>query len=293
MSGLGLSWELVIADDGSTDGTRDWLRGVAARDERVRAVLLSRNFGHTPAYMAAFEHATGERIVLMDSDLQDEPEVIPRMLDLANEGHDVVYVVRGNRPEGPLMRLGFAVYYRLAGRVSSVPQPMHAGPFCMITRRVADRISELPERSLFFPGIRSYVGFSQAGLEVDRAPRRAGSSRISFGRRIAGALDGLLSFSSAPLRIASLFGIAIAGFTAVLMLFFIYFRLFTEVPIEGFTALVTVVLFVGGIQLLTVGIVGEYLARVYEEVKGRPRYVVEERLNLPPADEPPSDLAGS
>lgn len=280
MEGLGATWELVVADDGSTDGTRDFLRGLAGRDPRVKAVLLSRNFGHTPAYMAALEHASGQWVVVMDSDLQDEPEVIPRMLERAEQGNDVVYAIRGSRPESLPMRIAFGLYYRLAGRVSNVPQPPHAGPFSMLSRRVVDRIAELGERSLFFPGVRSYVGFSQVGIQVDRDERAGGRSRIPLGRRIAGALDGLLSFSSAPLRLASLLGIAIAGLTAALMLMFVYFKLFTEVPVRGFTALVTVILFVGGIQLLTVGIIGEYLARVYDEVKGRPRYIVDERLNL-------------
>ena len=280
MEALGVEWELVIADDGSTDGTRDYLRGLAARDSRVRAVLLSRNFGHTPAYMAALEHSRGDRVVLMDADLQDEPEAIPKMLELADEGNDVVYAIRGKRPEGLLMRLAFAIYYRLAGRVSTVNQPPHAGPFCVMSRRAVDEITTLPERGLFLPGVRSYIGFQQAGIRIDRAPRAGGGSRIPLRRRIAGALDGLFAFSSAPLRLAAWFGIAVASLSGALLLFFLYFKLFTDVPVKGFTALITVFLFIGGIQLLTVGIIGEYLGRVYDEVKGRPRYVVDERINM-------------
>jgi dolichol-phosphate mannosyltransferase len=230
--------------------------------------------------MAALEHSQGDRVVLMDADLQDEPEAIPKMLELADEGNDVVYAVRGKRPEGPLMRLAFAIYYRLAGRVSTVNQPPHAGPFCVMSRRAVDEITTLPERSLFLPGVRSYIGFQQAGIRIDRAPRAGGGSRIPLRRRIAGALDGLFAFSSAPLRLAAWFGIAVASLSGVLLLFFLYFKLFTDVPVKGFTALITVFLFIGGIQLLTVGIIGEYLGRVYDEVKGRPRYVVDERINM-------------
>lgn len=290
MAELGVDWELVIADDGSTDGTRDYLRGLASRDDRVKAVLLSRRFGHTPAYVAALEHARGDWIVVMDSDLQDEPEVIPRMLELADRGNDVVYAVKGKRPEGPLMRAAFSFYYRLAGRVSEIPQPAHAGPFCLMHRRVVDAISALPERSLFFPGVRAYVGFRQTGVVVDRPHRAGGDSRIPLRRRIAGALDGIFAFSTVPLRIAAWLGFGVAALSAVLELFFVYSKLFTDIPIAGFTALITAILFVGGIQLLAIGIIGEYLGRVYEEVKRRPRYVVEERLNLEPERLPPERL---
>jgi dolichol-phosphate mannosyltransferase len=295
MDGIGADWELVIADDGSTDGSRDYLRGLAERDPRVRGILLSRNFGHTPAYMAALEHTRGDWVVLMDADLQDEPESIPRLLEMAGQGNDVVYAVRGRRPEPLLMRAGFALYYRLAARISTVDQPPHAGPFCLMSRRVVDRISTLPERSLFFPGVRSYVGYQQAGVRIDRAPRSDGSSRIPLRRRIAGALDGLFAFSSAPLRLAASLGVAVATLSGLLLLFFLYFKLFTSVPVRGFTALITIFLFVGGVQLLTVGIIGEYLGRVYDEVKRRPRYVVEERVNVeagsgPGSGERPDDL---
>jgi dolichol-phosphate mannosyltransferase len=280
MAAEGVSWELVIADDGSTDGTREYLRELAGTDPRVKVVLLSRNFGHTPAYVASLDHTSGDWVVLMDSDLQDEPEVIPRMLELSRDGNEVVYAVKEKRPEGFLMRAAFSFYYWLAGRISTVEQPRHAGPFCLMSRRVVDEIGAMPERSLFFPGVRAFVGFKQAGVPVQRPPRAAGSSRIPLSRRIAGALDGILAFSAAPLRFAAWLGLFVALFTSVLELFFIGFKLFADVEVPGFTALITLILFLGGVQLLTLGIVGEYLGKVYDEVKRRPRYIVEESINV-------------
>jgi polyisoprenyl-phosphate glycosyltransferase len=284
---LGLDWELVVADDGSTDGTREWLRVQGEHDPRLRAVLLSRNFGHTPAYLAALEHTSGRHTVLMDADLQDQPELIPAMLDKASEGFDVVYAIKARRHEGLVMRLAFSLYYRLAGRISTVPQPSHAGPFCLMSRRAVEEVVALPERHMFFPGVRAYVGFPQAGIPVDRPLRATGESRISWRRRISGALDGIIAFSHAPLRIASWVGLIVAAGAALLELVLLYLRLFTDNQTPGLTAILTVLLFLGGVQLLSLGVLGEYIGRVYDEVKRRPRYVVEERINLATSDGDP------
>jgi polyisoprenyl-phosphate glycosyltransferase len=280
MERAGLDWELVIADDGSEDRTREIIRDLGERDPRVKGVFLSRNFGHTPAYMASMEHARGDWVVVMDGDLQDEPEVIPNLLARAREGYDVVYVVKGKRQEGPAMRMAFSGYYRVAKHLSSVPQPAHAGPFCLMSRRVVEEIRRIPERSVFFPGIRAYVGFRQTGVEVSRPARADGASRIRLAKRIVGALDGIFAFSQVPLRLATYLGAFTALLAGVLGVVFLYLGAFTDVPVAGWTSLITVILFLGGVQLLTLGILGEYLGRVYEEVKGRPRYVVAERVNM-------------
>ena len=296
MAELGASWELVVADDGSTDGTRDYLRELASRDPRVKVVLLSRNFGHTPAYLASLAQTTGEWTVLMDSDLQDEPEVIPRMLEVSKQGNEVVYAIKEKRPEGFLMRTAFSFYYWVAGRLSTVHQPRNAGPFCLMSRRVVEEIKSLPERSLFLPGVRAYLGFQQAGVPVERPARTGGRSRIPLSRRIAGALDGILAFSTAPLRFAAWLGFAVALSTAVIEIFFIVVKILGG-SVPGFTALITLILFLGGVQLLTLGIVGEYLGKVFDEVKQRPRYVVEETLNIEPLsggtpEENPAEVVG-
>jgi polyisoprenyl-phosphate glycosyltransferase len=286
LSELTESWEIVIADDGSAAETRDYLRELAARDTRVRVVLLSRNFGHTPAYMAALEHCSGEWTVVMDGDLQDEPEVIPRMLAAAQEGADVVYAIKAKRPEGILMRSAFSLYYRLAKRFSKVEQPAHAGPFSLISHRAVGEILELRERNLFFPGVRSYVGHRQVGIQVERPDRSGGRSRIPLRRRITGALDGIFAFSDAPLRIATWMGFTIAAIAAVLAIAATVLRLVSSIYVSGITTVITIVLFLGGVQLITLGIIGEYLGRIYGEVKQRPRYVIEERLNFEAGDAP-------
>jgi glycosyltransferase involved in cell wall biosynthesis len=289
MSSMGAEWEMVVSDNSSTDGTREYLRELTARDPRVKAVLLARNFGHANSHVAALEYTSGDWTVLMDADLQDEPEALPEMINRAREGHDVVYAVRAKRPEGWLMRKASALFYRLAGRLSSVPQPAHAGPFCVLSRRAADEIRSLPERNFFFPGLRAYVGFSQIGVPLDRPPRKSGGPRLNLRARIAHGLDGILAFSDAPLRIAIWMGIVISALSGVLAVGFAVLRLFTNVFVSGITAVITIVLFIGGVQLFTLGIIGEYLGRVYNEVKRRPRYVVEETLNLDPIPPRPEE----
>jgi polyisoprenyl-phosphate glycosyltransferase len=281
MAELGVDWEMVISDNASTDGTREFLRELAARDTRVRVLLMSRNFGHSNAHQAVLEHSDGEWTVLMDADLQDEPEAIPRMLDKAAEGYDVVYAVRARRPEGLGMRVATATFYKLVGRISTVRQPPNAGPFCLMRRRVVDEIRALPESHAFFPGLRAFVGFRQIGLPIERPQRAGRKPRLGFRRRIAHALDGIFAFSDLPLRIASWLGFGVALLAVLLELFFLYFRLFTDVQIQGFYALITAILFLGGVQMFTLGVIGQYLGRVYDEVKRRPRYIVEEKLNFP------------
>jgi polyisoprenyl-phosphate glycosyltransferase len=293
LDGIGVSWELVVVDDFSSDGTRDLLRGLAERDPRVRAVLLSRNFGLARSHMAALEHSSGTWTVVMDADLQDEPEVIPRMLELAREGHDVVYAVRSTRGEGPLMRFATAAFYRIMSRISEVPHPSQAGSFSMLSRRAVERIVAMPERNLFFPGLRAFVGFDQAALALHRPARAEGKPRVTVRSKLAYGLNALFAFSNAPLRLATWLGMLVAGAAGVLLLVFLYFKFFTDKAIPGFTGLITVILFLGGVQLLTLGVIGEYVGRVYNEVKRRPRYVAEEGLNLDLEDDAAEVVTGA
>ncbi len=289
LDGIGVSWELVVVDDFSTDGTRDLLRGLAERDPRVRGVLLSRNFGLARAHIAALRHSSGTWTVVMDADLQDEPEAIPRMLELAREGHDVVYAVRSTRGEGPLMRFATSAFYRIMRRISEVPHPSQAGSFSMLSRRVVERIVSMPERNVFFPGLRAFVGFDQAPLEIHR-PAREGTPRVSVRSKLAYGLNALFAFSNAPLRLATWLGMIVAGAAGVLLLVFLYFKLFTDKAIPGFTGLITVILFLGGVQLLTLGVIGEYVGRVYNEVKRRPRFVAEQGVNLEIEEDEPAEI---
>jgi polyisoprenyl-phosphate glycosyltransferase len=280
LDGIAVSWELVVVDDFSTDGTRDLLRGLAERDSRVRAVLLSRNFGLARAHMAALRHSSGTWTVIMDADLQDEPEAIPRMLELAKEGHDVVYCVRTSRAEGRLIRFATAAFYAIIRRISEVPQPSQAGSFSMVSRRVRKRILAMPERNVFFPGLRAFVGFDQVALSLHRPAREGGKPRVSLRSKIAYGFNALFAFSNVPLRLATWMGVFVAGAAGILALILVYFKYFTDQAIPGFTGIMTVVLFLGGVQLITLGVIGEYIGRIYNEVKRRPRYVVDESINL-------------
>ena len=286
---LGLSWELVVVDDMSTDGSRDLLRGLAQRDPRVRGVLLSRNFGLARAHVAALRHSSGTWTVIMDSDLQDEPEAIPRMLELAREGHDVVYCVRATRGEGRFMRFATAAFYRVLSRISEIPHPSQAGSYSMLSRRVVDEITALPERNTFFPGLRAFVGYDQAALPLHRPARPEGKPRVGLRSKLSYGLNALFAFSNAPLRAATWMGLFVAAAAALLALVFVYFKYFTDQAIPGFTGLITVILFLGGVQLITLGVIGEYIGRIYNEVKRRPRYLVEERVNF--ESDPPDDGA--
>jgi polyisoprenyl-phosphate glycosyltransferase len=279
LDGIGVTWELVVVDDFSTDGTRDLLRGMAERDPRVRAVLLSRNFGLARSHMAALRHSSGRWTVIMDADLQDEPEAIPQMLDLAREGHDVVYAVRSTRGEGRLFRFGAAAFYRIMSRFAEVPHPSQAGSFSLVSRRVVEKIVAMPERNVFFPGLRAFVGFDQVPVRLHR-PAREGKPRVGLRSKVAYGLNALFAFSNAPLRLATWMGMFVASAAGILALVFIYLKYFTDKAVPGFTGIITVMLFLGGVQLITLGVIGEYVGRIYNEVKRRPRYVVDESLNL-------------
>lgn len=292
MSDLGVDWEIVVSDNCSTDGTREYLRDLAARDPRVRVLLMSRNFGHANAHQAILEHSSGDWTVLMDADLQDEPETIPQLLRKAEEGYDVVYAVRAKRPEGLPMRIATAAFYKLVGMISSVEQPRDGGPFCIMRRRVVEEITAMPESNPFFPGLRAFVGFRQVGLPVERPLRRGRKPRLRLGDRIAHAMDGIFAFSNVPLRLASWLGFGVALLTGILELFFLFFKLFTDVEVPGFYALMTAILFLGGVQMFTLGIIGQYIGRVYEDVKRRPRYIAAERLNFSQEAPGPVELDG-
>ena len=266
--------EMVLVDDGSNDRTLELLEAAAARDPRIVAVALSRNFGHQAALTAALEFVTGDAAVLMDGDLQDAPEVIPRFVERFREGYDVVYAKRVRRKEGVLLRLGYYLFYRLAARMSDTPLPLDAGDFGLLSQRVVEQLRRAPERHRYLRGLRSWVGFRQVGIEVERLERFAGRSKYSPRKLLQLAFDGVFSFSIVPLRAAALLGLTTIGFTALFALYSLYAKVFHDQSPRGFTALVVLVSFLSGVHLLFLGVIGEYVGRVYEEVKRRPPYVV-------------------
>jgi dolichol-phosphate mannosyltransferase len=265
---------VLFVDDGSTDGTGEALAQACAGDDRLALLRLSRNFGHQAAVSAGLRHADGDLVAVIDADLQDPPAVIPAMVERWRDGYDVVYGVRRDRKEGVLTRAAYALFYRLLRRVADIDIPLDAGDFSLMDRKVVDALNALPERGRFVRGLRSWVGFRQVGLAYERSARSAGRSKYGFGRLLALALDGLVSFSWLPLRLASLVGAVSAGIAAAYLAWALVARAFLERTPPGWASLVGVFVFLGGIQLVVLGIIGEYLGRVFDEVKGRPAYLV-------------------
>jgi len=266
--------EVVLVDDGSSDRTLEILAAAAAGDPRLVVVSLSRNFGHQSALSAALDHATGDVLVVMDGDLQDAPEAIPQLLDELDKGFDVVYAKRVARKEGPLLRACYYFFYRAIDALSDVRLPLDAGDFGVLSRRVVDRIRSLPEHHRYLRGLRTWVGFRQTGVPVPRGPRFSGESRYGWRRLFSLAFDGIFSFSMAPLRAAAVLGLFTMLASLAYTLYAVVVKLLHGTTPAGFTALIVVMTLFGGIQLLFLGVIGEYLGRVYEEVKGRPHYVI-------------------
>lgn len=267
--------EFVIVDDGSRDRTLALLEAAAARDPRLVVVAFSRNFGHQAALTAGLDHATGDVVILMDGDLQDPPELIPAFLAKHAEGFDVVYAVRSERQESWHLRLAYRLFYRLANAMASLPLPLDAGDFGLMSRRAVDAMRSSPERQRYLRGLRAWVGFRQAALPVPRAARHAGEPKYGASKLLRLAFDGLFAFSIAPIRAATVLGaFAIVG-SLLFALYALYVRLVLDRAPVGFTALLFVSIFAFGTLLLFLGLIGEYVGRIYEEVKARPLYVVD------------------
>ena len=276
MEGMGHSYELIFVNDGSSDATLHRLQSLQAQDPCICLLDLARNFGHQAAVTAGIDHAVGRAVVIIDGDLQDPPEVIPNLVAHWQEGYDVVYAVRTKRKEGLFKRLAYGTFYRLMHWMADTEIPLDAGDFSLIDRRVATTLRQLPERNRFVRGLRSWVGFRQIGIPFERAERYEGQSKYSLRALVGLATSGFVSFSKLPLRIATYLGMLVSGVAFLSALAFIILRLVTEVEPQGWTSVIVVVLFLGGVQLVTLGILGEYLGYVLDEVRRRPPYVVRE-----------------
>ncbi|HEY4319667.1 MAG TPA: glycosyltransferase family 2 protein [Gemmatimonadales bacterium] len=267
--------ELLVIDDGSTDDTRALLVDAAATDPRIRCLFLSRNFGHQAAITAGIDHVTGDLIVVMDGDLQDRPEDIPAMLARQAEGYDVVYAIRTLRKEGIVLRACYFLFYRTMARFAKVRVPLDAGDFALMTRRVLDTIRSAPERNRYVRGLRAWAGFRQIGLPVERDSRVAGTSKYSYAALVRLGLDGLFAFSTIPIRAAMFLGLGAVGVACLYAAWAVFQKLVLQHSPQGFTGIIVVVTFLSGVNLFFLGVIGEYVGRVYEEVKARPMYVVE------------------
>lgn len=281
----GYAFELIFVDDGSRDATARLLKAAAATDRRVKLVGFARNFGHQIAVSAGVDASSGDAVVLIDADLQDPPEVIAEMLGKWREGYDVVYGTRTARPGESGFKLVTArLFYRLLNRLSEIPIPLDTGDFRLMSRQVVDVLKAMPEQQRFVRGMVSWVGFRQTALPYNRAERFAGTTKYPLAKMVRFATDGILSFSAQPLRLATWMGV-LSGFLALLgIVYVLVMRLFTSVWVPGWTAIMIALLFLGAVQLLSLGILGEYIGRIYSETKNRPLYIVRERIGFASED---------
>jgi len=265
--------EIVLANDGSSDRTLEMLEQAAEKDGRLVVVDLSRNFGHQTALTAALDHVSGDVAVLMDGDLQDPPEAVPALLEAFQQGYDVVYVRRVKRKESWYLRACYYLFYRLLAALSSTQLPLDSGDFGLMSRRVIEEIRRMPEHQRYLRGLRTWVGFRQIGIPVERSARHAGTAKYSPIKLLMLAFDGIFAFSIVPLRAAAILGMIAIALSCIYSIYALYAKFWLGSP-QGFTTIILVVIFLSGMNLLFLGVIGEYIGRIYEETKSRPHYVV-------------------
>ncbi|MBX7103308.1 MAG: glycosyltransferase family 2 protein [Gemmataceae bacterium] len=283
----GAPYEIILVDDGSRDSTWARIEARNSTDPRWKGVRLARNFGHQIALWTGLQHARGQVIAVLDADLQDPPEVLPRYFAKWAEGYDVVYAVRRKRKEGPLKKAAYYLYYRTLAFLSEIDIPLDSGDFCVMDRRVLDAVLLTREQVPFIRGLRAWAGFRQVALEYEREARAAGQVKYTLRKLIQLGMNGIISFSTRPLRLATYFGFAVSATAFAGVLFTLIQRIFRtqfarygmDLP-PGLATTVTAVLFLGGVQLVCLGILGEYVGRVYENVKGRPLTIISERAGV-------------
>jgi len=288
-AGWGEPYEILLIDDGSRDNTLEIAEELAAADAHLKIVSLSRNFGHQAAVTAGLEHACGDVVAIIDADLQDPPEELHRFFAKCREGYDVIYGVRTKRKEAALKRASYFVFYRVLAQLASIEIPLDSGDFCVMNRRAVAAVNALPERRRFVRGLRSWVGFRQFGLTYERHARLAGEPKYTFAKLVNLALDGIINFSSKPLRLIALLGIGL-GSASILVGLFVLTQYITDWTIwgynpresKGWTSTILTILFLASVQLFCLGIIGEYLGRMFEEIKQRPVYVVGKTVNVQP-----------
>ena len=276
-----VTWQVIYVNDGSLDDSMKIMLEQCKRDSRFSIVELSRNFGHQAAIAAGLNHTSGDAVIVMDGDFQDPPELIPDLIAFWREGAEVVRAQRKSRKEHGIRRLGFEMFHRFFHWISDFPVPTQTGVFGLLDKKAVEELNRLTEKNRFFPGLRSWVGFKQDVVYYDRQERAAGKPKQSIRRLIHYALNAVFSFSYKPLRIMTVFGAFISTFAFILACIFISKRLAgIEIAQTGFTTLVTLILFMGGVQLVAIGLLGEYLARIYDEAKQRPLFIVKNRYGV-------------
>ena len=277
-------FEIILVDDGSNDKSLEIMKSFSSNDNRFRIIKLSRNFGHQAAISAGIKMSKGDAVIVMDGDLQDPPEELPRFLKKWREGFHVVYAIRKNRKEAWYKKIAYKVFYLLLSKISDIEIPLDSGDFCVMDRKVVDILNDkILEQNRFVRGLRAYAGFKQIGIEYDRAERAAGQVKYTFKKLLQLALNGLFDFSAFPLRLATYLGLIVSFFSFFSGIFFLIHRIFdfkifghSPADVPGIASLALGVFFLGGVTLLVLGIIGEYLGRIYFEVKKRPFYIIED-----------------
>lgn len=278
---LNEKYEIIFVDDGSRDRSREMLKALSQKDPNVKAVLLSRNFGKEIAMTAAIDASRGQAVIPIDADLQDPPEIIPRLVEKWREGWDVVYATRSQRHgESWIKRFTASMFYKVINKFSRIYIPHNTGDFRLMDRRAVKALIKLKENHRFMKGLFAWVGFKQTGIFYERDPRYAGDTKWNYLRLFNFAVEGITSFSSIPLKMASVMGFLISFATFVFAIFILIKTIFFGNPVAGWPSMTLIILFLGGIQLLTIGIIGEYIGRIYDETKQRSLYIVEESLGF-------------
>jgi len=285
------SFEIIFVDDGSRDNTWNIISELNLSYPNIKGVRLSRNFGHQAAVSAGLRYTKGDAVIIMDADLQDPPELLTQFIDKWKEGFDVVYAIRKKRKESFFKRISYFIFYRLLQKMADIEIPLDSGDFCLMDKKVVDQINMLPEKHRFVRGLRSWVGFRQTGIEYERPARAIGEPKYTLKKLVQLAMSGLLSFSSLPLRFASMLGLIIAASSFGGLIFFTIYRIFNlrlfgysikEAP--GTATIFLTLLFLSGIQLITIGIIGEYLGQIFEEIKARPTFIASETIGFVKSD---------
>jgi len=278
LASTGRAYELIYVDDGSRDGSWEVLKRLAAGDAHVRLVRLSRNFGHQSAISAGLENAGGDTVIVIDADLQDPPEVIPDLIARWRNGADIVYAVRRRREgESAFKRASASLFYRVLRWLADVDVPLDAGDFRLMSRRAVDALLAMPEHDRYVRGMVAWIGFETDKVAYERDARYAGETKYPISKMTRFALDGIIGFSMRPLRIATWLGLIVSLTAFVLAVALVIARLLGHIPVQGWTSLAVLVLLIGGVQLVTIGVMGEYMARIYNEVRGRPLFLVRDR----------------
>ncbi len=276
MGGHFLTFEVILVDDGSTDGTKDKVLNLARKRAPYNAVILSRNFGHQRALSAGLEHCSAQiAIYILDADLQDPPELFDEFYGKLKEGYDVIYAIRKTRKESWIKRVLYKTYYLLLSKMSATYIPLNSGDFSLISKRVCDELVAMNEESRFLRGMRSWVGFKQIGLEYDREARHSGESKYSFRKLLKLAMDGFFNFSEVPVKLITYLGITTVTISLIYLVYTLVRRFYFDIVPEGFTGLLLAIILFGGVQLICLGVLGEYIVRIFFEVKKRPLYVID------------------